>query len=140
MKDSSKARVRKWIIVISAIILVILMSCMVINLVVDHSVQKTRTELCKQLADYISKDECMNQPGIWSVLNHAFTKGTTSAQEVRSALGEYFYQENEVPIGHVEDYFICSTPIEYLCGVDNDLFSFYFDHKGMLIKIGSNNY
>lgn len=135
MMENSMSKVRKHQLI--KIFILIVLSLFLVFVGLYFPIWPSTTKLCVQLTDHISKDECMNQPNRGAILIQAFPNGITSINDVRSALGEYLYQDYPVPIGHIDIYRLSFTPMQYLGGLV-ETYIFTFDNKGMLISITHN--
>lgn len=89
-------------------------------------------KLCTDVDEFIPRGECLALDNRFSIIEHAFSKGTTSSEEIRRVFNEYLQDEFDTEYGHVEVYYLKVSPIDYLFN-SFESFHFSFDDRGIYI-------
>lgn len=93
----------------------------------------TKAQLCKDLHSRIETSECKDLNTRFDILHEAFPLETTTSDEIKSALGEYFVDEHLTEYGHYEVYYLSVAPIDRFLGY-YDSYTFTYDTNGFFIS------
>lgn len=96
-------------------------------------VYPSRFRLCRDVAEYVSLQECMALENNLAIVQRAFPVGKATVEQVNSALGKYLHAKgHNIDTGEViQSYGLSVTPMDLLNHSFDD-YNFYYDKNGVL--------
>ena len=98
-----------------------------------------KARLCRDVQDYLLKDECLHMENAVEIAQRAFPAGEVTSSDIKGALGEYLYAEYPTAYGHREVYHLSKRPIDYLFDYF-DTYDFGYDNNGVLTSFSYDDF
>jgi hypothetical protein len=112
---------------------VIILSCCFLSFYVAIKPTPSRSQLCKDLSEFIERTKCLDLDATYTVLEAAFPPYQTTREEVRNALGNYYFDSDEASYGSRDYYELDRTVLgEFLI---QEAYGFNFDTEEKLLDI-----
>jgi|APFre7841882724_1041349.scaffolds.fasta_scaffold121843_2 hypothetical protein len=99
----------------------------------------SKTRLCRDIQDFLPKDECIHMENAQEIIKRAFPEGEVTSSDVKGALEEYLYAEYPTTYGHREVYHLSVKPVDYLFDYF-DAYDFGYDNNGILISFSYDDF
>ena len=111
---------------------ILMVSLILIIFVLTLPTWPSKSNLCKDVESFLPKTECMRQENAVQIIRQAFPEGGVSSSDVKSALGKYLHAEYPTTYGHIEEYYLSVSPIDFLFRNFNS-FRFGYNDLGILV-------
>lgn len=92
-----------------------------------------RSQLCKDLSEFIERTKCLDLEATYTVLEATFPLYHTTREEVRNTLDDYYFDSYDSPYGSRDYYKLDRTLLSEFWG--QSAYKFKFDADGKLLNI-----
>jgi len=92
-----------------------------------------RSQLCKDLSEFIERTKCLDLGATYTVLEAAFPLYQTTREEVRNALDDSYFDSYDSPYGSLDYYELNRSLLGEFLG--QSAYEFQFDADGKLLDI-----